>query len=196
MRLIRMRRSSILATICLARSAEFISIASIKPMPRTSTTLSCFAARSCSWRLKYAPVSWMLREQIFLLDGVDDGDGHRASQRTAAEGGSVQPGMDGARRFLRAQHGAQRQAARQRLGQRGDIRLNAKVLVGTPFAGTPQAGLNFIRDEQRAGRLRKLARGSKKFLRHRPDAALALDRLRSRWRKPRSRSWPADDPHR
>ena len=92
-------------------------------------------------------------EQIFLLDGVDDRDGHRASQRSAAEGGSMQAGMDCARRLLGAEHGSQRKAARQRLGQCGHIRLNAKLLVGTPLAGTAQAGLNLIRDQQRAGGL-------------------------------------------
>ena len=135
-------------------------------------------------------------EQILLLDGVDDSDGYRASQRAAAEGGSMQAGMDGARRLLGAEHGSQRKAACQRLGQCGYIRLNAKLLVGTPLASAAQAGLNFIRDEQRTGGLRQLARGGKKFLRDGPDAALALNRLRSVWRRPRWRSWPADDPHR
>ena len=35
-------------------------------------------------------------EQVVALDGVDDGDGDGAGERTAAEGGAVHAGGDGA----------------------------------------------------------------------------------------------------
>ncbi len=65
----------------------------------------------------------------------------------------MQAGMNSARRLLGAKHRPQRQAAGQRLGQRGYIRLNAELLVGKPLAGTSQAGLNFIGNQQGSGGL-------------------------------------------
>ena len=84
-------------------------------------------------------------EQSFFLDGVDDGDADGAGQRSAAKGGAVHAGVNGARSFFGAEHCAERNAAGQWLGQRGDIGLNAVVLIGAPFAGAAHAGLNLVR---------------------------------------------------
>ncbi len=116
-----------------------------------------------------------MREQTFLLDGVDDGDGHGAGQRSAAKGGAVHAGVNGARNFFGAEHGAKRNAAGKGLGQRGDVGLNAVVLIGAPLAGAAHAGLNFIDDQQRAGGAGQRARLGKELLRQRANAALALD---------------------
>ncbi len=76
---------------------------------------------------------------------------HRAGQRTAAEGGAVHAGVDGLRGFFCAEQGAEGNAPGQWLGQRHDVRQDAVVLVGAPFARSAHAGLDFVGDEQRAG---------------------------------------------
>ena len=100
---------------------------------------------------------------------------HGAGQRTAAKGGAVHAGVNGARDFFGAQHCAQRNAARKRLGQRGHVGLNAVVLIRAPLAGAAHAGLNLIDNQQRAGGTRQRARLGKELLRQRTNAALALD---------------------
>jgi hypothetical protein len=78
-------------------------------------------------------------------------------------------------RFFRAEDRAQRNAAGERLGERGDVGLNAVVLIGAPLAGAAHAGLNLIDDEQRAGGVAQSAGFGKELLRERANAAFALD---------------------
>jgi hypothetical protein len=81
-----MRRSSIFATTRLARSAEphaaHVDYALVPGCDVMQLMLEVRAGLGD------------VAQQIFLLDGVNDSDGHRAGQRAAAEGGSVQAGMD------------------------------------------------------------------------------------------------------
>ena len=67
--------------------------------------------------------------------------------------------------------------AGQRLGERGDVGLNAVMLVRAPLAGAAHAGLNLVDDEQRAGGAGQCARFGEELLRQRPHAALALNGL-------------------
>jgi hypothetical protein len=106
---------------------------------------------------------------------VDDGDGDGAGQRASAEGGAVHAGVDGARGFFGAEHRAERNAAGEGLGERGDVGLNAVVLIGAPLAGAAHAGLNLIDDEQRAGGAGEGAGFGEELLRERANAAFALD---------------------
>ena len=89
----------------------------------------------------------------------------------------MHPGVNGARRFFGAEHRAHWNPARNRLGQRGDVRLNAVVLIGAPLARAAHARLNLIHNQQRAGGVAQLPRLGEELLRQRTDAALALDRL-------------------
>ena len=66
-------------------------------------------------------------------------------------------------------------AAGKRLGQRGDIGLNAVVLIGAPFAGAAHAGLNLIDNQQRSRGAGQRARLGEEFLRERAHAAFALN---------------------
>jgi hypothetical protein len=78
----------------------------------------------------------------------------------------------------------------------GDVRLDAKVLIGEPLAGAPQAGLDLVGEKQGAGRIAELARRGEELLRDRMNAAPRPGWVRCRWRRPRSRNWRADRPHR
>ena len=116
-------------------------------------------------------------EQIFPLDGIDHRRCDSAGQRPTAEGRSVHAGMEGARHLVGAECRAHRDAAGKRLGQRGDVRHNAKVLIGAPLSGAAEAGLNLIDDQQSAGGVGQLARLGEELLRERADAAFALNCL-------------------
>ena len=87
------------------------------------------------------------------------------------------PAWNGARDFFSAEDCAQRNAAGDGLGQRGDVRLNAVVLIGAPLAGAAHAGLNLIDDEQCAGGASQCAGLSEELLRERTNAAFALNGL-------------------
>ena len=106
---------------------------------------------------------------------VDDGDGNGAGQWASTKRGAVHAGVDGARGIFGAEHCAERDAAGERLGQRGDVGQNAVVLIGAPLAGAAHAGLNLIHDEQRAGGVCQRACFGEELLRERADAAFALD---------------------
>src|ERR1039458_8511245 len=114
-------------------------------------------------------------EQILFFDVVDNGGGDGAGQRAPAEGGAVHARMEGAGYLIGAERGAHGNAAGQRLGQGGDVWLNAEVLIGAPLSGAAQAGLNFIGDHQGSRRVGQRARLCEKFLRKRTYAALALN---------------------
>ncbi len=118
-----------------------------------------------------------VREQAFVFDGVDHGDGHGAGQRPAAECGSMHAGVNGACGFFGAENRTEGKAAGERLGQGGDVGLNAVVLIRAPLAGAAHAGLNLIDDEQSAGGTGQRAGLGKELLRQRTNAAFALDGL-------------------
>ena len=101
--LMRMRRFSISATVSLASSAESSSAASIRPMPRTSTMRLVARGQRAQLLLEVVADFGRMGQQVVVLDGVDDGDGHGAGQRAAAEGGAVHAGVNGARDLFGAQ---------------------------------------------------------------------------------------------
>ena len=72
---------------------------------------------------------------------------------------------------------ADRQAAAERLGGRHQVGDDARVLVGPGGAGAPEAGLDLVEDQRRAGRVAALARGAQQLVGQHVHAALALDRL-------------------
>ena len=81
------------------------------------------------------------------------------------------------RRFFRANNGADRNAARKWLGQRGDVRQNAVMLIRAPLARATHARLNLIHNQQRPRGTRERPRLGKELLRQRTNAALALNRF-------------------
>src|SRR6266702_4527794 len=116
-------------------------------------------------------------EQIGLFHCVDHSDGDRTGQRAPAESSAVHPGCEGTSSLLRAKHRAHWQPIGDRLCQRGDIRKNAVMLIGEPLAGAAHAGLDFISNQQRAGRIGQLTRCREEFLAHWTNAALTLNCL-------------------
>src|SRR5208337_961935 len=111
-----------------------------------------------------------VRQQPFLLHGVDDRDADRASQRAAAKCGAVHTRVYRACNFLRAHNCSERNTASERLGECGHIGLDAVVLVGTPLAGAAHASLNLIDNQQCARGTRERACLREELLRQRPHA--------------------------
>ena len=73
--------------------------------------------------------------------------------------------------------GADREAAAQPLGDGGDVRAHARLLAGEQRAGAAHAGLDLVEHQQQAVLVAEGAQVLQALRRHRPDAALALDRL-------------------
>jgi hypothetical protein len=73
--------------------------------------------------------------------------------------------------------GRQREAARERLGRRHQVRLHAIMLHGEELAGAAEAGLDFIGDEQDAVLVAERAQLHHQFLRRDVEAAFALHGL-------------------
>ena len=75
------------------------------------------------------------------------------------------------------QHGAQGQAAAQRLGQRQDVRRDPGVLIREQPSRASQTALDLIHDEQGAPLATQGGEAAQELRRGRPHAALSLDRL-------------------
>src|SRR5271157_945491 len=116
-----------------------------------------------------------ISQQVFLFDGVDDGNGHSACQRATAEGSAMHACMDGARSLFCADDRSQGDAAGKRLGQRSDVRQNAVVLISAPLACAAHAGLNLIGNKKGSSRAGQRTRLGEELLRERAYAAFALD---------------------
>jgi len=74
-----------------------------------------------------------------------------------------------------AENCSERDAACERLGQRGHVRLDSIMLVGAPFAGAAHAGLNFIDNEQCTSGTREGAGFSEELHRKWANAAFTLN---------------------
>ena len=75
------------------------------------------------------------------------------------------------------EHHADGETAAQALGVGQDVRRDAIVHVGEQLAGTAQAGLHLVEDQQRAVLIAQLARAFQIRLVRRQHTAFALDRL-------------------
>src|SRR6187402_508745 len=118
-----------------------------------------------------------MRKKLLPLNGINNRQRYGARQRTAAKGGSVHARSQGSRGFLRAKHRSHRQTTGKGLGQRRYVGLNAIVLVRAPLSGPSHAALDLVRQQQCAGGIAQLPRGSEELLRQTMNSALALERL-------------------
>ncbi len=190
--LIRMCRLSISATICLASSGESSFGGNHQAFAAHVDDGFVTRGKRAKLRLEVIADFSGVGQQIFLFDRVDHGDAHGAGQRAAAEGGAVHARVNGACGFLGAKHGAQRNAAGKRLGQRGHVGLDAVVLIGAPLAGAAHAGLNLIDDEQCAGGAGECACFGEELLRQAAGCRLRPGWLRREWRRLRWKTLRAD----
>ena len=89
-----------------------------------------------------------VREQMLLLDGLQDGQGRGAGQRIAAVGAAVVAGNQGLGGLAARQARADGEAAAQGFSRGEDVRDDAVMLIGEPFARSPDAGLDLVEDQQ------------------------------------------------
>ncbi len=88
------------------------------------------------------------------------------------------PAVMPARRLFGRQAGAQREAAADALGDRHDVRRDARPFIGEELAGAADAALDLVEDQQQAVLVAELrAAPCRNAFGDRADAALALDRL-------------------
>ena len=116
-------------------------------------------------------------QKIFVLDDLQEFQGHAAGERSASKGGAVFAGAENISEPLPHQECAQRQTRRKRLGNSHHIRRDTEVLEGEHMAGASQAALDLIKDKHRAVSVGCSASGLQKFCGAGADSAFALNRL-------------------
>src|SRR5262245_43500258 len=121
-----------------------------------------------------APLSGLLPE-LAVEHGRHGRERHRGDERRPAEGRPVGAGDQDGRDVLARQHGADRHAVGERLGQRHDVRLDPVVLIGPAPAGPRDAGLDLIDDEERARLVAELAQPAQVVIVGQVHTALTLD---------------------
>src|SRR4051794_18068915 len=108
--------------------------------------------------------------QLPLFDLIDHSASDRACQRTSTEGCAVHAGLQRTCSFIRCEQCAKRQAARDRLGDCDDVRLDAVVLIREPLPSAAKTTLNFIDQEECAAASRESASSLEKFSRNQLDS--------------------------
>ena len=104
-----------------------------------------------------------------------DGVGHVAGHRVRPEGGPVHARLEDFRDVGLHHHGADGQAAGQRLGQGHHVRLDPVMLVGEELARAAQAALDFVEDQGDIAFVAQPAQVRQEFHVGGIHAALALD---------------------
>src|SRR5258708_14627141 len=89
-------------------------------------------------------------EEAVFLDGFDGGKRGGAGSGVAAEGPAESADAGGIHNFGAAGYGGDGHATAEGFGHGDQIRLDAEVLGGEPFAGAGEAGLHFVGDEEDA----------------------------------------------
>ena len=137
----------------------------MNPWPRISTIDG--VARLQREQLRVEPVADRRDaiEQVRLFDLVENGQAEAAGDGVAAEGRAVMAGLDHAFDRRAGEDGAERQAAAERLGQRDDVGDDAALLEGEERSGAPEAALDLVEDQDRAGAVGDAARGGEEFVR-------------------------------
>ena len=115
-----------------------------------------------------------------MLDDAQGGERSRGPERVACEGGSVRSGSEQVGQLLsEGDHAAHREASCHTFGEGDDIRGHTTgeflLLEGEPAAGTSDAGLHFVDDEQRMMLVAQLPRLAYILGADRHDAGFALD---------------------
>ena len=118
-----------------------------------------------------------LFHQAFLLEGIEHAKCRGAGDGIAGIGAADAARLRRIHDLGAADDAGQRKAAGQRFGDRHQIGLDAEMLHGKPFAGAPEARLDFIGDQHDAMLVAKLAQPHHQFLGRHIKSAFALHRL-------------------
>ncbi len=94
-----------------------------------------------------------------LLRFVEYDCAEAAGDGVAAERRAVMSRLHDAFERCAGEHGAERQSAAERLRQRDDVRHDAALLKREERTGAPEAALDLVEHEQRAGRVGDAPRG-------------------------------------
>ncbi len=116
-------------------------------------------------------------EEALLQHHVEHRIGHRHRQRIAAEGRAVRARGHALGRRFGGQTRADRKAAADALGDRHDVGLDARPLIGEQLADAADAGLHLVEDQHQLVLVGELAQAAQKTALRHPHAAFALDRL-------------------
>src|SRR5438445_13796008 len=90
------------------------------------------------------------REQAVLLDGFDGGKRGGARKGVSTVGAAERTNAGSVHDFRAAGDRGDRHATAERLRRGDQIRLDAEMFRGEPFASAGDAGLHFVGDEENA----------------------------------------------
>ena len=153
----------------------------ISPRPRRLSTKSYFSIRPVSRLGKVVAFFADLRQQI--VEQIHELQRHAASQRVPSERAAVSAGRNDGRGALAGDDGAQRQTGGEWFGGDDYVGLNRRFFTVIPplesemLAGTAEAGLNFVENQQGIVLLGKLGGPDGELAFDANDAPLAQDRL-------------------
>ena len=116
-------------------------------------------------------------DQVLLFKDVQDCQGCGAGQGVAAVGTAQATGQGCVHDGGATDHPGERQAAGQALGYRHQVGLDAGLLEGEEAAGTAEAGLDLVSDEDDTVLVAQRAQPLEEFHRCRTEAAVALYRF-------------------
>ena len=121
-------------------------------------------------------------EQIFALDDAQRSQPSRRTKRVAGERGAVRTwGEQRSKLATESNHAAHRETSGNPLGERDHIRRDAArqvfALEGEPCAGTTDARLHLIENQQRTVLVAQLTRLLDELRADRPHAGFALNKL-------------------
>src|SRR6267143_1992964 len=114
-------------------------------------------------------------EQVRFFDNGEKFERGGADQRAAAERGPVHSRRKGRGEFFIGDECAERQPARQRLGDGDDIRRRIESLVGETAPGAAEPALNFVGDQSGIVLGGQRMRGEPEIFTYGADATLTLN---------------------
>src|SRR5215217_6321709 len=117
------------------------------------------------------------REEVFLLEGFEHGEGGGAGYRVAAVGGAKAPNVDRVHDLRLSCNAGYRESTAHALGRGNDVRLDPRVLDGEHLARPAETRLDLVHDHHDAVLVAQLPQSPHVEVRERYEAALPTHRL-------------------
>ena len=117
------------------------------------------------------------REEVFLLEGFEHGEGGGAGYRVAAVGGAEAPDVDGVHDLRLPRNAGYGEPTAHALGRGEDVGLDPRVLDGEHLARPAETRLDLVNDHHDAVLVAKLPQPPHVEVGERYEAALTAHRL-------------------
>src|SRR5215203_6884521 len=117
------------------------------------------------------------REEVFLLEGFEHGEGGGAGYRVAAVGGAKAPDVNGVHVLRLPCNAGYREPTTHALGRRDDVRLDPRVLYREHLARPAETRLDLVNDHHDAMLVAQLSQSLQVEVRERYKPSLSAHRL-------------------